>query len=512
MALKLESAKTTTQEAWISQACHAVSSSRTRRAEDFIVAVFKIGEKVALRVDRTRTGVVTRIPDAATGTRRYRVFHGPDERDYDEDQLVPVVADARDGLLAALADGAFVPPSEFRARLTAARLAEPAVDELYAMHAARILHVPFQYKPLLRLLRSDRPRLLIADDVGVGKTIEAGLILKELQARGDVERVLVMCPRSLAQKWRAEMRRFDEDFKILDGATLRHCLRESDLDGWPSEAAKAILPMELIQRSDYLEGTERRRGLLTLEAPPHFDLLIIDEAHHVRNVETARYSAAAFLATVSEAALLLSATPVHTGAQNLFTLLQLIRPDLFPSFDTFERMVEPNRHITDAMRHVRNGRARDDWQREAEAALTRAASTEWGADALAGNAHFAFWRERLAQPEPLGDEERVRCLRELEEVHTLALVMNRTRRRDIGRFTQREPRTVEVPFTTEQQSFYEGLVRWQRQVLEVVHGPLGCEPGDQSDRAPGGELLVWRGRGARRGGEHGFRHTTAVRG
>ena len=151
-------------------------------------------------------------------------------------------------------------------------------------------------------------------------------------------------------------------------------------------------------RSDYLEGTERRRGLLTLEAPPHFDLLIIDEAHHVRNVATARYSAAAFLATVSEAALLLSATPVHTGAQNLFTLLQLIRPDLFPSFDTFARMVEPNRHITDAMRHVRNGRARDDWQLEADASLKRAASTEWGAQALAGNAHFAFWRERLALP------------------------------------------------------------------------------------------------------------------
>ena len=74
-----------------------------------------------------------------------------------------------------------------------------AVD-LYAMRAARILHVPFQYKPLLRLLRADQPRLLIADDVGVGKTIEAGLILKELEAQRDVERVLVMCPRSLVHE------------------------------------------------------------------------------------------------------------------------------------------------------------------------------------------------------------------------------------------------------------------------------------------------------------------------
>lgn len=437
-----------------------------------VAAHFALGQKVALRVDRSRTGVVVGILPSREDASRYRVFHGPDEREYDENQLVADEADEGAALLEALAEGRFVLPREFRARLTAARLAHPSVDDLYAMRAARILHVPFQYKPLLRLLRADQPRLLIADDVGVGKTIEAGLILKELQARGEVERVLIMCPRSLAQKWRAEMRRFDEDFRILDGRSLRHCLREADLDGWPSEAARAILPMELIQRQDYLQGDERRPGLLTLEAPPRFDLLIIDEAHHVRNVATGRYSAAEFLATISDAALLLSATPVHTGAANLFTLLQLLRPDLFPSFETFERMVEPNRHLTEAMRHVRAGRADGGWQQAAAEALDRAASTRWGAEALVHNVQFTSWRTRLAVQPPLDDEERIRCLRELEEAHTLALVMNRTRRRDIGRFTQREPRTVEVPFTPEQQVFYERLIAWQRRVLDFVHGSL----------------------------------------
>ena len=64
----------------------------------------------------------------------------------------------------------------FRARLTAARLNNPQIDHLYALHAARIRFVPFQLKPLLRFLHADQPRLLIADEVGVGKTIEAGLI------------------------------------------------------------------------------------------------------------------------------------------------------------------------------------------------------------------------------------------------------------------------------------------------------------------------------------------------
>ena len=436
------------------------------------VARFEVGEKVALRVDNQKVGVVIGVIPHGTGQSRYRVFHGPDEREYDEKQLVldrsgPAIAS---DLIAALREGRFVALDEFRARVTSERLAHPAVDSLYAMRAARILHVPFQYKPLLRLLRADQPRLLIADDVGVGKTIEAGLILKELEARGDVERVLVMCPRSLVHKWRSEMRRFDEDFKILDGATLRHCLREADIDGWPSEAARAILPMELIQRQEHLLGDERRPGLLTLEQPPRFDLLIIDEAHHIRNTETARYDAARFLTTISHAVVMLSATPVHTGAENLFTLLQLLRADVFPNYDTFRRMVEPNRHVTNAMRNVRTGAPEDSWRDAAANALESASRTSWGAEALVRAPQFVHWTGRLRSARPMGDEERVKCLRDLEELHSLALVMNRTRRRDIGPFTQREPVTVEVPFTAEQQSFYDNLVAWRRQVLEFQHG------------------------------------------
>lgn len=86
-------------------------------------------------------------------------------------------------------------------------------------------------------MNADRPRLLIADEVGVGKTIEAGLILKELQSRQDVESVLVICPKPLIteNKWRNEMRRFDEHFMHIDGAaSLRYCIEETDLNGeWP---------------------------------------------------------------------------------------------------------------------------------------------------------------------------------------------------------------------------------------------------------------------------------------
>jgi len=73
------------------------------------------------------------------------------------------------------------------------------------------------YRPVLKLIRADRPRILIADEVGVGKTIEAGLIIKELRARMDISSVLVICPRRLSRSANGtEMKRFDESFTALD--------------------------------------------------------------------------------------------------------------------------------------------------------------------------------------------------------------------------------------------------------------------------------------------------------
>jgi len=85
--------------------------------------------------------------------------------------------------------------------------------------------------------------LLIADGVGVGKTIEAGLILRELQARRDVRSILIVCPRPLVveRKWEIEMKRFEERFSHLDGNTLRYCVNEMDLEGeWPDQYRKRV--------------------------------------------------------------------------------------------------------------------------------------------------------------------------------------------------------------------------------------------------------------------------------
>ena len=442
--------------------------------------IFGIGEIVCLRADPDRSGPIIEILPPTGGEARYSVFHSAGEiRQYHEQQLV--LFDDR-GHIAPLStllasDAGILNAAMFRARLTAARLNHPQIDHLYSLHAARIRFVPFQLKPLLRFLRSDRPRLLIADEVGVGKTIEAGLILRELQAREEVGNVLIVCPKALVTKWRAEMLRFDEDFQPLIGETLRYCLREAHLDGvWPQRFSRAIVPLELLRTESHLVGDLNGRtvkpGLLNLDPPPHFSLMIVDEAHHLRNPETRSHDLARFLCDVSEAVLFLSATPVHLGSKNLFVLLNLLRPDLFMDEGVFNAMLEPNRDLNAAMSLIRHSPSDQRWQADAAQALSRAADTEWGYRTLNSDRRFTTWLSRLKFHAQLADVERVECLRDLEEVHTLAHVMSRTRRRDIGRFTIREPHTVSVPFTPEQENFYRSLIDFRREMLLQIHDPI----------------------------------------
>ncbi len=106
--------------------------------------------------------------------------------------------------------------------------------------------MPWQFRPVLKFIHSDRPRLLIADSVGVGKTIEAGLIVRELEARMELRSIMIICPKPLIveRKWETEMKRFDEQFVPLDGKGLRYCINEMDMDGeWPERFRRKATQM-----------------------------------------------------------------------------------------------------------------------------------------------------------------------------------------------------------------------------------------------------------------------------
>src|SRR4051812_290707 len=428
-------------------------------------AAFKVGDLVALRSD---PGVLLPIIEVVPGgaERRYRVFHNNSRAIFYESQL----------LRAAVTEGERKPLSvrELQAHLTSLQILSPSTTNLFSLRSGRVHFVPYQYRPVLKLIRADRPRLLIADEVGVGKTIEAGLIIKELRARMDLSSVLVICPKALVaeRKWTTEMKRFDEHFTALDGPLLRHCMQETDLEGeWPEQYAKAILPFSLFD-SDLVFGRNGQSkqtgiGLVSLNPPPKFDLVIVDEAHHIRNPETLLHQGVRYFCDNAHAVLLLTATPVQLGSDDLFTLLNVLRPDLVIDRASFGQMAEPNRYINTAIQYVRASRSQ--WQEHARNCLSDAAQTEWGRIFLREAPTFQHAFEKLENTN-LGDEDRIGLTQSIEELYTFSSLINRTRRRDIGEFTTRKPETLTVEFTVEQKRLHDRLLDVIARILTRCHG------------------------------------------
>lgn len=218
----------------------------------------------------------------------------------------------------------------------------------------RMLHAPFrsgiaiedyQLEPLVRAIEMPRARLLIADDVGLGKTIEAGLVARELLLRHRARTVLIVCPAPLQVKWKEEMRdKFGLDFRIVDTEYLHELRRSRGLwaNPWTS------YPF-LITSMDWAKAGEGLRLLKevlppTVEYPRKFDLLIVDEAHNVAPAsgkayvrDSQRTKLTKLLAPHFEHRLFLTATP-HNGYRDSFVALLSLLDD-----SRFARGMDPDR-------------------------------------------------------------------------------------------------------------------------------------------------------------------------
>ena len=418
---------------------------------------FTQGQLVSLKSDSSITGAIVTITQAYPET-RYQVFTAQGLQSYYESQLI-----SKDASIALETVNA----ERFHAGLTASLIRNPTISSLYSLNTARIDFIPHQFRPVLKFIRSDRPRLLIADSVGVGKTIEAGLILRELQARRNLDSVLIICPRPLVseRKWEVEMKRFGEDFAPLDGELFRHCIRELDMEGeWPEKYNKAVIPYSIFDEGN-LFGKNKFPGLMGV-TPPKFDLVIVDEAHHVRNTATYAYRAVNRFCDAAEAVLLLTATPVQLMDDDLFVLLNLLRPDLIIDRNTFHDMAEPNEYINRAASLVR--RNKPGWREAAREQLCLARETAWGKKVFRNNPGVQPIFSMLDK-DTISLEDRVQLISDIENMHTFSNLISRTRRRDIGEFTIRKPYTVSVCFTPEQAKLHEKILSVIHEILSMVH-------------------------------------------
>lgn len=245
--------------------------------------------------------------------------------------------------------GRLDPPERLEAFLDAVRWGAVATADSRALQApfrSGITIEDYQLDPVVRALSMPRANLLIADDVGLGKTIEAGLVVQELLLRHRARTVVIVCPAGLCIKWQEEMRdRFGLEFRIVNTEAVRQLRRDRgvganaftsfprlivSIDWLKDRRAQSLL-------DEVLSGVDHRR------TPRKFDLLIVDEVHAAAPsgrgkyaVDSLRTKAIQRLAPHCEHRLFLSATP-HNGYRESFTaLLELLDPQ------RFARGVDPN--------------------------------------------------------------------------------------------------------------------------------------------------------------------------
>jgi SNF2 family DNA or RNA helicase len=192
-------------------------------------------------------------------------------------------------------------------------------DRLICLEELDVEHYSHQLETALRALRDMRGRALLADEVGLGKTIEAGIIMKELIRRGLARSILVLTPASLAEQWREELEsKFHESFTIMEHAADWKTMQEADEGRWLISLDRAELP-------------RHRETILARD----YDLLIVDEAHKLKNRSTLAWR---FVNRIRKRyTLMLTATPVQNDLMELYSLITILTPGQLGTVRSFRR-------------------------------------------------------------------------------------------------------------------------------------------------------------------------------
>lgn len=408
------------------------------------IPAFAVGQDVIVTGDG-KDGVIRPTRRYVAGSWLYQVFSGGqvvrrNERDL---QARPMVDDASSWVTTPP-----VSPKRFAATLTRAKLEGNFTDTMFSFRATRTLFRPYQFKPVQKLLDTGTLRLLIADEVGLGKTIEAGLVWTEMEARRQADRVLVVCPSSLVEKWKREMEdRFGFLLVELDNPGLADVLERLETDRLPRRVAY----ISSIERLRVWDGAER-----ATELGLQFDLSIIDEAHAFRNSDTRSFELGEQIQDWSDALVMLSATPVNLRNRDLFNLLSLLVPGEFEDVESLEARIAPNRVLNRLTKSLTDPTVtnadRRSWLKELERDVFGMV--------LTFRPDFRVLQDVLSADE-LDAAGAVAVKRLCAELHGLSAQITRTRKVDVQEEKPlREPHRIEVTFDSEEADFYAAYYRW----------------------------------------------------
>ena len=459
------------------------------------------GDKVRKKANPSRVGVLTGETSGSPARLRYLVVFPDGEEFVLGESLELVSGKSSQDPYDCIKQGRFGRVPDLRGAITFDRLSGKLANLIYSLNTTNTQFLPYQFKPVMQFLDSPSNGLLIADEVGLGKTIEAGLIWTELRARQDARRLLIVCPAMLRDKWKMELsNRFGVSAQIVDAAELLTQLEEVQQN--PQTSFALIVSMQGVRPPGRWDDEDQpsmsasarlARFLKETELnDPLLDLVVIDEAHYLRNQTTKTHLFGALVRPVTLSMVMLSATPIQLKSTDLFNLLHLLDEDAFPYEGSFEMVLRMNEPVVRLRDRILSGQV----------------DPEEFLQTLQSIGQLPYYRSSQQVQHFLHSPPSVAALASakgraeladlLDRLNPLSKVVSRTLKRDVmeGR-VQREAVVIRARMSEVEEAFYTAVTEKIREycaVMDVSEGFMLTIPQRQISSSMAAACKGWLGR------------------
>ncbi len=417
--------------------------------------MFEIGQRICLIADQNKKGRVNDLPSESV----YEIIW--DNGDIEtlrqnaiQNEVITQTPWER------LANNEFDDYKNFTISSIINKVRNTSANTISTLKASKTIFKPYQFIPLLKLLNSENKRIIVADEVGLGKTISAGHIVLELAARGELNSLLVVCLNSIQEKWVDELlnkfnvrvERFEriQDFKTA----LQNAKQHND---------------KIFGVINYDKFRQRKNVEYFENNAISFDLMIFDEVHTLRNDTNARKSLKSFT-ELANSIVMLTATPIMTSLENLYSLVRLLDEDNFSNFQIFQNAININKPFIKAYNQLNAGIPTKEIAVELKTVEVENVF-KYGDDESTTNVPLSeiladddlYHRiiQELDSTEPITVSKKVHLQEMLINLNSLNHFYTRTRKSEVlteGNIVRRNANVIEIEMNDDEQQIYDNVI------------------------------------------------------
>lgn len=417
--------------------------------------MFEIGQRICLIADQNKKGRVNDLPSESV----YEIIW--DNGDIEtlrqnaiQNEVITQTPWER------LANNEFDDYKNFTISSIINKVRNTSANTISTLKASKTIFKPYQFIPLLKLLNSENKRIIVADEVGLGKTISAGHIVLELAARGELNSLLVVCLNSIQEKWVDELlnkfnvrvERFEriQDFKTA----LQNAKQHND---------------KIFGVINYDKFRQRKNVEYFENNAISFDLMIFDEVHTLRNDTNARKSLKSFT-ELANSIVMLTATPIMTSLENLYSLVRLLDEDNFSNYQIFQNAININKPFIKAYNQLNAGIPTKEIAVELKTVEVENVF-KYGDDESTTNVPLSeiladddlYHRiiEELDSTEPITVSKKVHLQEMLINLNSLNHFYTRTRKSEVlteGNIVRRNANVIEIEMNDDEQQIYDNVI------------------------------------------------------